>query len=85
MNIVSLYQTVQKLKAGLCVLVDQQNGQLEKIRDLYFQNATLYLREKEQKVHAEKLYKNQGMMRFLDYDEQEILKTKEILENLKKD
>lgn len=43
MNILSLFHTVQKLKAGLSILVNDNPVIADEIRDLYFKNATLYV------------------------------------------
>lgn len=43
MNVLSLFHTIQKLKAGLSVLVDQFPEKFGDIRDLYFKNSTLYV------------------------------------------
>ena len=43
MNILSLFHTVQKLKAGLSVLVNNDRDKVDEIRELYFENATLYV------------------------------------------
>lgn len=46
MNILSIFHTIQKLKAGMCILVEAQPEKvMDKIKEMYFKNSTLYIDE----------------------------------------
>ena len=72
MNAKSLFQTIQKLKACVEVLVKKENSDvMPQIQNAYFHNATIFENEKSNDEH------NQGkskIIKFLERDERIILK-----------
>ena len=66
MNLLVILQTIQKLKAGMSVLMGQNEEKIRKAKVLYFKNATLYSNnESQQKFQRSK----SDFLNFLERDE----------------
>ena len=48
MNLFTLLQTIQKLKAAVAILVNRDKDKLHEVQDLYFKNAMIYLDKEEE-------------------------------------
>jgi len=68
MNLFTILQTIQKLKAGMSVLIGKDADKMKEVVNLYFQNATIYGSIEAQKKFDDS--KN-DFMRFLERDERE--------------
>ena len=69
MNLITIIQTIQKLKAGLQILLEQKEDKmLPKIKQLYFDEATLLLNEKDRAAYTDSL-KTSYCLKFLGRDE----------------
>ena len=42
MDIVHIIQSIQKLKAGLAALIDEDNTMIKKTKELYYSNSIIY-------------------------------------------
>ena len=49
LNLLNILQSIQKMKAAFSVLIDDKNEeQLSKIKQLYYQNASIYVDQEEE-------------------------------------
>jgi len=72
LNVLTILQTIQKLKASLSVLIkDEDITTLNDIKNVYLMNASIFMDEDEKREHEES--KNE-FTRFIERDDRDALR-----------
>lgn len=71
MNLFTILQTIQKLKAGLSVIIKNDHKLIEEARKIYLLNSRIYMDPKEEE---DILNRRPDFLKFLERDEKFALK-----------
>ena len=71
MNLFTILQTIQKLKAGVSVLIKNDHKLIEEAREMYLKNSRIYMDPKEEEEFGNKRF---DFLKFLERDEKFSLK-----------